>query len=460
MLEEIKAKIPIEDIKEIVHPITQDVAVNGFAGVSAIQSLPRSTSAGFPYNKSKRHFLQPGEPKEYAPHPVEVTPVIQKDINQIITAYSQNELANPVFTAALKDEPVSVKKQLSGKTRVFCGAPFGWSIVVRMYYLSLIRLVFNFREVFECGVGLTAQSIEWEHLYHYIISMGENNMIAGDFRSFDKSMPSNAILAGFWILIQLAIYSGNYEDVDILVMHGISYDTAFPTVNFFGVLITFFGNNPSGHPLTVIINSLVNSLYMRLAFRSLGRPVSTFKLYVALMTYGDDNIMSSKLEEFNHTTIQKALAAFGIEYTMADKEQASVPFIHVRETSFLKRTFVYDEDIGHWVAPLDFNSIVKMLCVGVRSRTVTPEEQYADTLRSAQQEVFFHGKTVFNQFTTLFKECIEEIGISLFFKDQPLLEWDDLVKRYEKVSAGVENFHVNHAGTLACGSEESKPKLN
>jgi hypothetical protein len=101
-----------------------------------------------------------------------------------------------------------------------------------------------------------------------------------------------------------------------------------------------------------------------------------------------------------------------------------------------------------------------MLCVGVRSRTVTPEEQYADALRSAQQEVFFHGKAVFNQFTTLFKECIEEVGISLFFKDQPLLEWDDLVKRYEKVSAGVENFHVNHAGTLACGSEESKPKLN
>jgi len=74
----------------------------------------------------------------------------------------------------------------------------------------------------------------------------------------------------------------------------IGYDTAFPVVNVNGDLVEFFGTNPSGHPLTVIVNSIVNSLYMRYAYCLInpqGKNCRHFKKNVNLMTYGDDNAM-------------------------------------------------------------------------------------------------------------------------------------------------------------------------
>lgn len=458
-LMDILAKIPREVIQEMVHPYPQDVALNGFAGVAAVDGIPRSTSYGWPQNRSKRYSLRAGEPKPFADNPVEVVPETQAVVDEIERRYVNKELAHPVFTAALKDEPVSVKKFTEGATRIFCGAPFPWTIVVRKAYLSHIRLIFNYREVFECGVGLTAQSEEWERLYYHITSKGEDRMIAGDFKAFDKKMCASVIMAAFRILISLAKVSGNYDAKEILIMEGIARDTAFPTVNFFGTIITFFGSNPSGHPLTVIINSIVNSLYMRMVYRLIGEDLRNFQDDVALMTYGDDNIMSSLLDKFNHTAIQRELGRFGIEYTMADKEAVSVPFIHVSETQFLKRAFRKDDDIGHIVGPLDWESIEKMLCIGVRSKNVSEQIQYADVLRSAQQEIFFHGKAKFEKYTLLFEQCIHELGLRMFFEEQPLSTWEELLERYRKVSARSIP-PVNHTGTLVCGPAGSKPKCD
>ena len=108
----------------------------------------------------------------------------------------------------------------------------------------------------------------------------------------------------------------------------------------------FFGTNPSGHPLTVIINCIVNSLYMRYAYSKLnpdGEMCSDFQNKVHLLTYGDDNILNvcPTIPWFNHTSIQAAIAKIGVEYTMADKEAESLPYIHINECSFLKRSWRY-----------------------------------------------------------------------------------------------------------------------
>jgi len=81
------------------------------------------------------------------------------------------------------------------------------------------------------------------------------------------------------------------------------------------------------------------------------------------------------LNGFNHTSLQKAFAEHGIKYTMADKNAESIPFIHIDEVSFLKRSFVYSVDLCAYIAPLDEKSIHKMLSVWVRSRTISSQEQ-------------------------------------------------------------------------------------
>jgi hypothetical protein len=90
-------------------------------------------------------------------------------------------------------------------------------------------------------------------------------MIAGDYAAFDKSMPPSIILAAFDILIWMCGKAGYTHD-DLQICKGVAMDTAFPLVDFNGDLIQFFGSNPSGHPLTVIINGLANSLYMRYCY--------------------------------------------------------------------------------------------------------------------------------------------------------------------------------------------------
>jgi len=222
--------------------------------------------------------------------------------------------------------------------------------------------------------GIVAQSKEWNELYVYLTQFGKDRIIAGDYGKFDKKMAASFILSAFEILIRLSKAAG-WCDEDLMVLRCIAYDTAFPHVDFNGDYIEIQGN-PSGHPLTVIINCLVNSLYMRYAYMIIsGKSVTTFQKYVKLATYGDDNVMgvSSECPNFNHSRIAVAMKLIGVEYTMAEKEAESVPYIHIDDSSFLKRKFVFDKDIGTIVAPLDSTSFDKMLTTCLKSDVLAPE---------------------------------------------------------------------------------------
>lgn len=396
-------------------------ALNGAPGVAFVDSINRSTSAGAPFSRSKKHYLRKIAPIGELQEPVEMVEELVERTNLIRARYAKGELYRPVFTAHLKDEAVSTKKQKSGKTRVFCGAPFDWTVVVREFFLSHIRLIQNYKFDFECAVGTVAQSLEWSHAYAHITKFGEGRIIAGDYGAFDKTMPPGIILESFRVLIELAKYSGNFSDGDVQAMWCIAHDTAYGLTDFNGELVTFWGSNPSGHPLTVIINSIANSLYVRLAY-SKTRPIEEFKKDVSLLTYGDDNIMSVRegCDDFNHTYLANTFSDMGIKYTMADKEAESIPFIHISDASFLKRTWVYDPLRMVYAAPLDESSIHKMLCVVVRSKTVCFDMQMADIIRSAHREWWAYGDVKFSWADELLKNLIEVCELSSYFEKTKL----------------------------------------
>jgi hypothetical protein len=351
-----------------------------------------------------------------------------------------------VFTAHLKDEATSFSKIERKKTRVFAGAPFDWSLVVRKYFLTSVRVIQNNRLAFETAVGTTAQSREWEGLYQYITSQSENNIVAGDFGAFDKRMPPAFILAAFEILIQICSLSGNFTEGDFKVMWGIAVDTAYPTIDFNGDLVEFFGSNPSGHPLTVIINSLVNSLYLRYTFANLSpdKPVSDFQKYVSLLTYGDDNIMSvsSDISWFNHTSISKVFADMDIKYTMADKNAVSIPYIHIREATFLKRAWVWNPEMACHLAPLEHDSIEKSLMVWVKSTTIGEEQQCIAVISSAILEYFQYGREEFDRRRNMLIKLVEKLELKAYIQDSTFPTFDFLMEQYDKNSIAIEKaFH-------------------
>ncbi len=402
---------------------TQDVALNGVDGVTFVDMLNISTSAGNPFKQSKKHFITLDERGKIA----SVDQVIQDRVYAIEKCYDAGRRFHPQFCGHLKDEPTPNRKVLAGKTRVFTGGEFAWSIVVRRYLLSHIRLIQNNPYAFEAMPGIVAQSKEWGTLYEYLTKFGKHKIVAGDYGKFDKKMAAAFILSAFRILERLAEKAG-WCDQDRQYIRCIAYDTAFPTIDFNGDLIEIQGN-PSGHPLTVIINCLVNSLYMRYAYHHISNKcVTTFRRYVNLATYGDDNIMgvSDECPDFHHTRISVIMKLIGVEYTMAEKEAASIPYIHIDSSSFLKRRFVYDTDVGAVVCPLDHSSIDKMLTSRLDEGTLDTRAHSICVIETALREYFFYGKECFEDRRKFFQKLIEECQLGAWVEKSTLPTYDQL----------------------------------
>lgn len=424
-----------DDLSELI-VYDNNVAINGRPGLAYVDKLNRNTSAGFPFSKSKQYFLKSEEPFGEWQHPVSVTKEIEDEMDKIIEAYESGNVYCPVFTASLKDEPTSFKKIEEGKTRVFCGAPMPWSIVVRKYLLSTIRLIQKNRFLFESGPGTIAQSTEWDDIYQYLTKFGEDRIVAGDYGKFDKRMPASVILAAYDIIISILRQAG-WSERDINVVRGISEDTAFPTIDFNGDLIRCYGTNPSGHPLTVIINGLANSLYVRYCYleSNPSRVCTDFKEHINLMTYGDDMIMgvSSNCSWLDHTKMVDILGSIDIQFTMADKDAPSVPFINIRDATFLRRSWRFESELGKYVCPIEHASIDKMLTMCVSSKTISSELQAVEVMNTAIREYFWYGRDVFEIKYKLLMSFVHKLDL-LVYMERPFPTWDQLVSEYRRYS--------------------------
>jgi hypothetical protein len=298
-----------------------------------------------------------------------------------------------------------------------------------------VRLLQKNPYIFEAAPGLVTQSTEWGKVREYLTHFGEEQIIAGDYGKFDKHMVADFVLAAFEIICNIYKKAG-FDDNEVREIYCIGNDVAFPLVNVNGDLMEFFGTNPSGHPLTVVVNSIVNSLYIRYAFSVLGGDVNAFQELVHLFTYGDDNAMgvSKTIPWFNHTAIQEVLADIGVTYTMADKEAKSQPYINIHECSFLKRKWRYDEDVGAYMAPLDEESIHRSLTMWVPSGTLNEFAQMRDVIIAANNEYFFYGKEIFNKNREFFRGVLSQAPYNAYTTDLTLPTWQDLYERFWRAS--------------------------
>lgn len=369
-------------------------AINGIHGDSYVNLLPMSTSGGFFFPGCKRKYfdlLKDDDGIEYYMPKSDV----QTMIDDIENRYALGERADILFNGTLKDEPVKKSKRESGATRVFTACDVAFSIVVRKQYLKVVRAFMTNNFTTECAVSMNPYSTDWDDIGKFVSQFGGDRTIAGDYSTFDKAMTPPFISGAFTVLDALR---GKLSPRDERISIGIRTDVCFPITNMNGDLIQFFGGNSSGHPLTVIINSIANSIYVRHSWHDLGYDLKEFRQKVHLMTLGDDNLMESSEDGFNHTTLASSLAAHGVKYTMADKDAESVPFLKLTDCDFLKRSFV--DYNGRWIAPLKMSSIFKSLCMYTEKRGgISHEEQLAQSYLQARREWSLHGRTVFYECT-------------------------------------------------------------
>lgn len=427
----IVGELPEKELKQ-VRVISNDANLSGLDGVLGVNAINFASSRGFPHKGPKTTIVNLSDRVVEGISCVRDAPIeIWEEVAALEEKLAAGERINTVFKGSLKDEPTVMTKD---KVRVFAACNFAMILLVRKYFLSLAALTQRNQKIFECAVGVVQQSPEWTDIFEHIGKYGWERGIAGDYAKFDARMSSRFMLAAFKLLIIVAEKSGNYSDRDLTIMRGIATEITYPTYDYFGTLVQFFGSNPSGHPLTVIINSIVNSLYMRYAYYTIAEEdgwwkTPMFREVVSLMTYGDDNIMSVQkgYGAINHTRIASVFADMGIKYTMAEKEAESIPYIHLSTASFLKHFAVWDDELGLYRCPCEEGSIAKMLHSHMKSDVLTSEQSSAEAITNAGLKYFEFGREVYAEKREQLMAVAREAGISGYIRDLPTyderLDW-------------------------------------
>jgi len=411
-------------------PYGIDVGVNGLDGVTYVDRLVISTSGGFGHKGPKINCLNEASPTDDHSVRYTLSGDVLAELENTKTLYLQGKRSNIVWDATFKDEPISAKKVRAQKIRVFSSGPLHFNVLLRQYYLWCIPLFSGkYRHLFGMAIGANAVGKDWTVLAKYISKHGASKIIAGDYKSFDKMMPPEVMMSAFWILIEIAKIAG-FSSADVKIMTGIATDICYPLTNYFGTVVEFFGSNPSGHPLTTPINGICNQLLIMCASAHLIPDVLTCRSfpeeYLSIVTYGDDNIMSSKDDRLTHTSLAETLEKWGVTFTMADKSGISVPFINLSQADFLKRSFAWDSQHYCYAAPLDQNSIIKSLSICTKSNSITFKEQCAQIIDSACREYFQYGFDAFRNERHFFSGLVDKYDLRGYLPLGRLPMWGEL----------------------------------
>lgn len=376
-------------------PLSRVATVSGLDGVKFIDAMNFTTSPGFPLSGSKVPLLIDLDPNDYPgiTKPRTFVPEVWEEFDKIVNILHEGKRCYMIWKSCLKDEPTKLTKD---KVRVFQSAPLVLQLLIRMYFLPLVRIIQLNPLLFECAVGINAEGLEWDELWEAAMKKGKNRVLAGDYSKYDVRMPAQVTIAAFDILIDLARKCEGYTPEDIHLMEMMVNEVVYPIMAYNGDLIQLFGTNPSGQNLTVIINSLVNSLLLRCCFFTM-YPKKDFKENCSFVTYGDDVIgsVSSACGKFTHITYAEYLAKHDMKFTMPDKESDPTHYMNEEDVDFLKRKCVYNQDLGRKVGLLDEESIFKRLHSHILSKELTLPMHSAQNIESSLHDWFYYGREVF-----------------------------------------------------------------
>lgn len=418
----------------VVH--TYEEAIRGVEGDPYKRPINRTTSPGYPYNltnrlKGKTAWLGDGE--EY----IVDNPELKHDVTDLLSKARQGIRGDAISIATLKDEKRPIAKVDAGKTRVFEACPQHLVIAIRQYFLDFAAHVMRNRITNGIAVGINPYSLEWTKLAHHLQSKG-NYMIAGDFSNFDGSLLMQVLVK---IVEKINEWYGDSEE-NQLIRAALWEHICNADILVKGEVIRKTHSQPSGNPLTVIINSLFNGIVMRIAYMMLkkgqGLPLTCdYREHVSEIIYGDDDIKSVSgeiIDWFNQLTLTDALKSFGLTYTDETKTGLILPFKPLEDVAFLKRKFVIQSD-GTFMAPMDLENVLEI------TNWVRGKATKAATLENCEQaimELALHKRPVYEYWGNRIREELAKVKLNIrlptYFEQQEAYRYNrDMYARVDYV---------------------------
>jgi hypothetical protein len=377
---------------------TFEQAVCGVIGYEYCDPIDRTTSPGYPWVLEKPPgfpgktwwFGSEGEVDISTPQAKQV----RTKVEDIITKARQGVRTFHPYVDFPKDERRPVEKANSMKTRSISGCSLDYSIAERMFFLDFSIFIMENRVVNNVCVGINPRSQEWDVLAHTLRRFTPT--VAGDFSGFDKTQ----IAEFLWAVLRIINIWYNDGVSNQLVRTVIWSDVVNSIHLFDGDFLQWIKSLPSGHPLTVIINSLIHKMYVMYCFVVLHpqglHGLQFFNDLVEIQTYGDDGVYSISetiIPWFNQITLTEAMSTIGLTFTDENKSDILVPFRKLSEVTFLKRGFRYDELLGRYVAPLSLDTILEMPYW--TKEGPAPREITCDNVNTALMELSLHGEEVY-----------------------------------------------------------------
>nr|WDS50616.1 MAG: nonstructural protein [Riboviria sp.] len=414
--------LPWKNDGNIRRVLTLDEAVNGVSTVTFMDPLTMDTSEGYPWilsrkgtgKRSKAWMFDVDHPQPTNPSVIHYTishqPLLDAVSDRIVNA--KRGLRTPcIFTDSTKDEKRKLAKIQRGETRTFSIPPLDYTIAVRMYFLAFSAAQNNSRFESFSAIGMDPHSFEWSHMLRYLKEASPKG-IAGDYKKWDGKVDPECLMACADMI------SDWYDDGEEnrLVRQVLIEESIHTWAVALNIMYSKHQGLPSGFPLTANINSIINYMYMQLAWLKLSpQPcLRVFDKNVRMKVYGDDNLIAiglDFLETYNQRTISEFFLTKGIVYTTADKAKIEVDYFPLEDLSFLKRKFRRDEHMtSAWHCPLDMDSIHGM--TNWIRECHSHSEATVENCETALMELYEYGEQAFAEGLQKINKALTNKGIA------------------------------------------------
>jgi len=402
---------------ELTKVLTFEQAISGDSETSAyLGSINRSTSPGMPW-VLKRKAGTKGKTGWLGDDEYIYNEEVREAVEYRLERAKQGIRVLTTWTDTLKDERRPIAKVNEKRTRVFSSGPMDYTILFRMFFLSFVAHVMENRIDNEQSVGTNVWGPDWGKTDRRLRSKGKK-CFAGDFKEFDGRL--NTMIMERFVECVNRFYNDGEENARVRRVLALDIWNSIHLCD--EIYYSMNHSQPSGNPITTILNSFYNSVTMRIVYficrRKAGVTSSTFEKDVAMVSYGDDNgvnLTDDIAPWFNQNTVTVAYAEIGMIYTDEAKTEGDVPpYRTLEEITYLKRKFRSQDGIVD--APLDLDVILEMTN-WIRE---SPDQVSACrvNIEMAVMELSMHPRHVFDKWVPLIKEAFANATQQCGFEEQ------------------------------------------
>jgi hypothetical protein len=324
--------------------------------------------------------------------------------------------------ANIKDEVRLKSKTDIAKLRLFFTVDPIINILMKMYIAPLRSYLLKFPNISKIFAQINSSSNQWHELAKYLKFLGIDwDLVDLDFTSYDASHFCAMMDVVAYLVYKLALFFYENEEAASLCYYLVVLMKA-KVMKHMGDIALILKLMPSGCDMTLMFNCFVNIILMIYGFQCLfpSKNASQFFELVRPATLGDDNLSAvhNSIPQFNAISLKEIYSEVGYRITNATKGPQVLANVSREDAQFLKRKFRFDPDIGEYMAPLDSESIWKMLSFWDKDKqlNVSFSVRMSQAFDVAQREFFLYGKEYLSEIMPVLRELADIQDISVPWK--------------------------------------------